>query len=101
MERYPLPSDWVWTTLGQKVEIGSEQILPSSWPDREFNYLALENIEPGTARITSFAPTRGSEIRSTKFKFTEKHVLYGKLRPYLRRRSRPILKALQPPTCCR
>ena len=80
-----LPDGWVWTTLEAAAEIGGEQILPSNHPERQFNYLALENISQGTGEIVGFSPTIGSEIKSNKFKFSPEHVLYGKLRPYLRK----------------
>jgi type I restriction enzyme S subunit len=89
MERYELPDGWEWRKLAQVVEIGSEQINPSRFPNDEFNYLALENIEQGSGKVIDFTPTSGKNIKSNKFKFTNKHVLYGKLRPYLRKTFAP------------
>lgn len=89
MERYELPDDWKWRELAQVVEIGSEQVNPSRFPNELFNYLALENIEQGSGEVIDFAPTPGKDIKSNKFKFTNKHVLYGKLRPYLRKAFAP------------
>jgi len=89
MERYELPDDWEWRELAQVVEIGSEQIKPSRYPNDAFNYLALENIEQGSGKAIDFTPTPGKNIKSNKFKFTNKHVLYGKLRPYLRKAFAP------------
>jgi type I restriction enzyme S subunit len=80
-----LPEGWRWAKLVQVAEIGSEQLLPKHQPDTLFNYVALENIEPVTGRLIDFAPTPGREIASNKYKFTSEHVLYGKLRPYLRK----------------
>lgn len=45
-------------------------------------YLGLEHIESG-GRILGAKPVEESELASSKFKFTERHILYGKLRPYL------------------
>jgi type I restriction enzyme S subunit len=84
-----LPEGWVWTTLAQVADIGADQILPSRYPERQFNYLALEHIEQGTGKIVDFSPTAGAEIKSNKFRFTPEHVLYGKLRPYLRKAVAP------------
>ncbi len=89
MERYDLPDGWEWRELAQVVEIGSEQVNPFRFPDDLFNYLALENIEQGSGRVIDFTPTPGKNIKSNKFKFTSKHVLYGKLRPYLRKAFAP------------
>jgi len=89
MELYELPDGWEWRELTQVVNIGSEQVNPFHSPNDLFNYLALENIEQGTGKITDFTPTLGKEIKSNKFRFTDKHVLYGKLRPYLRKAHAP------------
>ena len=44
-------------------------------------YVGLEDIESGTARFTgSIDP---AVVRSTTFRFSPEHVLYGRLRPYL------------------
>ena len=89
MERYELPDGWEWRELAQVLEIGSEQVNPFRFPDDLFNYLALENIEQGSGKVIDFTPTPGKNIKSNKFKFTSKHVLYGKLRPYLRKAFAP------------
>ncbi len=94
MEQYELPDGWVWTELHEIVEFGSEQVLPFEWPEHLFNYLALENIEPGTAKIINFSPVRGSEIKSNKYRFTTEHILYGKLRPYLRKATAPDFEGI-------
>lgn len=47
------------------------------------SYIGLENIESNTGRLVSFSETLGDDIKSNKFGFTEEHILYGKLRPYL------------------
>jgi type I restriction enzyme S subunit len=82
---YELPDGWTWKNLADVVEIGSEQVIPQKTPRKDFNYVALENVEQGTGRLIDFKPTRGEEIKSNKYAFTPKHVLYGKLRPYLRK----------------
>lgn len=85
MEESKLPAGWRLTKLGAIVKIGSRNVDPSSEPDRIWNYVALENVEQGTGRLVDFAPTLGKEIGSTKARFQKGDVLYGKLRPYLRK----------------
>ncbi|MBI4671783.1 MAG: restriction endonuclease subunit S [Chloroflexi bacterium] len=85
MERFELPDGWQWAPLADVAQIGAEQVFPKREPTKQFNYIALENIESGTGCLTNFAAPRGSEIGSNKYRFTNKHVLYGKLRPYLRK----------------
>jgi len=94
MELCELPAGWKWTELARVAKIRAEQILPSKHPSQFFNYLALENIEQGSGKVVSFAPTRGNSIKSNKFKFTNRHVLYGKLRPYLRKAIAPDFEGI-------
>jgi type I restriction enzyme S subunit len=51
-------------------------------------YLGLEDIASGGA-ILSPRPVDPGDLASTKFSFTESHVLYGKLRPYLAKIAAP------------
>ncbi len=88
-ELYELPDGWRWAALAEVAEIGSSQVIPGREPSTLFNYIALENIEPGTGRLIDFSPTPGAAIASNKYRFTREHILYGKLRPYLRKALMP------------
>lgn len=82
---YELPEGWSWSNMASASSIGSKQVIPRQHPNATYNYVALENIEQGSGRLIDFAPTRGSEIGSNKYTFGPEHVLFGKLRPYLRK----------------
>jgi type I restriction enzyme S subunit len=45
-------------------------------------YIGLENIESNTAQFIQSINLL-TEVKSSTFKFTEEHLLYGRLRPYL------------------
>jgi type I restriction enzyme S subunit len=45
--------------------------------------LSLEDIESGTGRVVQKVTSRVSELGSSKCSFSNEHVLYSKLRPYL------------------
>ena len=45
-------------------------------------YLGLEHIESG-GKILGAQSVDSGELKSSKFRFTSQHILYGKLRPYL------------------
>jgi type I restriction enzyme S subunit len=51
-------------------------------------YVGLENIESG-GRFTGVRKIESGELASSKFAFTPRHLLYGKLRPYLAKIARP------------
>lgn len=53
-------------------------------------YIGLEDIERNTGRIFRDRPaSHGDEGKSTAFLFDSRHVLYGKLRPYLNKVALP------------
>jgi type I restriction enzyme S subunit len=54
----------------------------------ETRYVGLEHID-GDGNISYAATVGTAELKSTKFRFCEDHILYGKLRPYLRKIARP------------
>ncbi|TKJ40657.1 hypothetical protein CEE37_06755 [candidate division LCP-89 bacterium B3_LCP] len=83
MERIDLPEGWEWRELERVAPIDLDTVKPQNNPDELFNYIALENLESETGRLLSFKQTPGRLIKSNKFKFDNRHVLLGKLRPYL------------------
>ena len=44
-------------------------------------FVGLENID-GTGKFVDVRQVMPGDIASTKFHFTNEHILYGKLRPY-------------------
>lgn len=53
-------------------------------------YISLEHVEPCSGRILREPSTPVEDVGiSTTFRFSQKHVLYGKLRPYLNKVALP------------
>jgi type I restriction enzyme S subunit len=63
-------------------------IAPESAEAIKLPYLGMEQIEPGTGQILTYQGNP-SEGKSTTFAFDNRHVLYGKLRPYLNKVAMP------------
>src|SRR5690349_1680792 len=78
------PAGWKRCALGDLCQEDRRLVDPLSDLARELPYISLEHIESNTGRILR-EPDAGTsgEGRSTTFAFDERHVLYGKLRPYL------------------
>ncbi len=76
------------------VKIDTDSVLPTEEPIKMFNYVGLENIESVSGSLVGFAPTEGERIRSNKFVFTTRHVLLGKLRPYLNKVHLPSFEGI-------
>lgn len=56
----------------------------------ELPYLGLEGIESGTGRFVEGDLSKTPEVpQANSFRFDERHVLYGKLRPYLNKVALP------------
>jgi restriction endonuclease S subunit len=65
-----------------------EIVSPDSPAAAKRPYLGLEQIEAGTGRIINYY-VNSAEGKSTTFAFDDRHVLYGKLRPYLNKVALP------------
>ncbi len=63
----------------------TRRVEPRNSPNEEFNYLGMENIEACSGAILNFKLRKGNTIKSSCICFDKAHVLYGKLRPYLRK----------------
>jgi type I restriction enzyme S subunit len=61
------------------------RLTPAEKPAEIFNYIGMENVESISGRLIDFAPISGSKIKSSCVVFDADHILYGKLRPYLRK----------------
>ena len=77
------PEQWVSTTLGEIVPYGKTQKCVLADVADETWVLELEDVEKESSRIVSRKEANERPFKSTKNRFKEGDVLYGKLRPYL------------------
>lgn len=68
--------------LGDVCEYDKAQGVYSNLP-----YVGLEHIESNTARF--IGSLKNQSVKSSTFKFSNEHVLYGRLRPYLNKALAP------------
>jgi type I restriction enzyme S subunit len=78
-----LPAGWELVKIRDIATIEKNVATPDSLNGNSQKFIGLENIERDSGRLVNFSEISGDELRSTKFKFTPEHILYGKLRPYL------------------
>ncbi|MBJ7392798.1 MAG: restriction endonuclease subunit S [Chthoniobacterales bacterium] len=76
-----LKDEWRIVALDKVATIERSAIQPDAI-SQGTAYLGLEHIESG-GKILGAKPVDEGELASSKFQFTARHVLYGKLRPYL------------------
>ena len=81
---------WERKKLRHVCEIDGCPLLPDKAEARDLPYIGLEHIESGSGKIIGQVVDReGSIIKSISYKFDKRHVLYGKLRPYLNKVATP------------
>jgi type I restriction enzyme S subunit len=73
--------------LDAVIKVDRQGIDPSKI-DPTAEYIGLESIS-SEGRIRRGTTAGSAEIRSTKYRFTKHHILFGKLRPYLRKVAAP------------
>jgi len=74
---------WKWVKLRDVLKEDRQTINPQNYPNREFFLITMDCIESDTGKLLKIVKCYGKEIKSTKYVFNTKHILYGKLRPYL------------------
>jgi type I restriction enzyme, S subunit len=84
--------EWQKLSLCKVAEIDRDIVNPSEITE-DTTYIGLENIETGGLFVNVRKVKKG-ELASSKFAFTEKHILYGKLRPYLAKIARPTFSGI-------
>lgn len=57
--------------------------------EQGYAFVGMENVDPDTGEIIEGAGSRTGDGKGQAFLFDEKHVLFGKLRPYLRKIALP------------
>lgn len=88
--RRELPKDWRTEKLGKLCLQDRRIIEPGTSQSAELPYLSLEHVESNTGRILREpSDVVEDEGKSVTFAFDHRHVLYGKLRPYLNKVALP------------
>ncbi len=93
IEKHPQRKEWQLVKLKETFENSDQKWQPDATSEL-VNYIGLENIESNTGELVYFTPTESFKIKSSKTIFTEKMVLYGKLRPYLNKVLLPIFDGI-------
>ncbi|MEO5370931.1 MAG: restriction endonuclease subunit S [Magnetococcus sp. DMHC-1] len=81
------PQGWKQKPLKKVAEIERQGIQPDQISS-DAHYVGLEHVD-GEGNLIGVQNALSAELKSTKFSFSDQHILFGKLRPYLRKISRP------------
>jgi len=80
-------SDWKFAPLASVATIERSSIQPENI-ENDTLYVGLEHIISG-GELMPPQRVQNGDLASSKFRFTQSHILYGKLRPYLAKIARP------------
>jgi type I restriction enzyme S subunit len=83
----PKPKSWNEAPLGELAEIERTSVTAHNIVSGT-KYVGLEHLD-GEGRILAVQTVKNGDLASNKFVFGPEHILYGKLRPYLRKIVRP------------
>ena len=87
-----MTSEWETVAL-QDVATIERDVVEAAAIDDGTLYVGLENIKSGGDFI-DVREVESGELASSKFSFTPRHLLYGKLRPYLAKIARPTFEGI-------
>lgn len=82
-------SSWPLTALGKLCHRDRRPVEPNSVEVDALPFVGLEHVAGGTGDISLSGGSRIGEGKSISFRFDARHVLYGKLRPYLNKVALP------------
>ena len=82
--------NWKLCNLNDLVYIDRKNISVNELKTNAYRYIGLEHIEKDTGKILiDLENNFNVDLKSNKYYFTNEHVLYGKLRPYLNKVALP------------
>lgn len=88
------PMGWEIRALGNFCEIQRQSLKPENRDENQLRFVGVENIEPETGRFNFDSKSRVGSQKSATFLFDERHILYGKLRPYLNKVATPNFRGM-------
>lgn len=80
---------WSAVTLNQVVEIASGQVDPTLTPYCDLPHVGGDNIESQSGNILDVKTARELRLRSGKYPFDQRDILYSKIRPALNKVASP------------
>jgi len=80
---FELPQGWIWERLGNITTYGIAEKAEPADVEQDTWVLDLEDIEKETSKLLQKVRFNEKQFRSSKNRFNENDVIYGKLRPYL------------------
>ena len=78
--------------LGQVCRMDRRVIAAAEAINSGLEFVGMEHVDPNTGRIAVANGSRTGDGKGQAFLFDDRHILFGKLRPYLRKIAIPKIK---------
>ena len=88
----PVPEGWRVAKFSDVVDIAKGQIDPTTDPYNKLLHIGPENIISGTGQVIRMRTAEEINLISGQFYFTSEHVIYSKIRPYLKKVAYPKIE---------
>ena len=92
MNNQLFPAGWEQSNLGEVAKIERESVQPENIKSGTA-FVGLEHID-GEGNFNRVQSVNIGDVASNKFAFDSRHLLYGKLRPYLKKIARPNFQGI-------
>lgn len=88
------PKGWKSAPFGTLVDIGTQLVNPNRNQYKTLPHIGGEHIESNTGQILPYETVENCNLRSNKFHFSSRHILFSKIRPYLNKVAFPQFDGL-------
>ncbi|MDA1542432.1 restriction endonuclease subunit S [Bacillus cereus group sp. LD113LC] len=87
------PKNWCVKEFGYFAKIDNKMTKDFNFY-RNYPHIGIDNIEKNTGRLIRYKSVEEENLASNKYLFTEEHIIYSKIRPYLNKVAIPDFKGL-------
>lgn len=94
-EPYELPSNWVWTRLGDITEINPKKKILDFNDDEEISFVPMKAVSDETGKIEKIEFEKYSKLKKGYTQFIEEDVLFAKITPCMENGKCAIAKNLK------
>ncbi len=94
-EPYKLPSNWVWTRLGDITEINPKKKILDFNDDEEISFVPMKAVSDETGKIEKIEFEKYSKLKKGYTQFIEEDVLFAKITPCMENGKCAIAKNLK------
>lgn len=89
-----IPDNWEEERFDDVIKITNGQVDPKKDEYKKLVQIGAERIEPNTGKILEYQTAEELDIISGNYLFTDEHLIFSKIRPYLKKVANPNMIGL-------